>query len=154
MRTRSSHPFARILLCLTAALLALCLGAAGAERARTLKLGMRGDDVLLAQRRLTELGYYEGEADGAFEAETRAAVRRFEAANDYAQRGTLTEAKQKRLFSAQAVSRSEYDAVCPLSSGSRSPMEKAQSAERASPLVSSISPPSTVSAPCAESAAE
>ena len=119
MRTRSSHPFARILLCLTAALLALCLGAAGAEGARTLKLGMRGDDVLLAQRRLTELGYYEGEADGAFEAETRAAVRRFEAANGYAQRGTLTEAKQKRLFSAQAVSRSEYDAVCPLSSGSK-----------------------------------
>lgn len=119
MRTRSSHPFARILLCLTAALLALCLGTAWAEGARTLKLGMRGDDVLSAQRRLIELGYYEGEADGTYGSETREAVKRFEAANGYAQRGTLTEAKQERLFSAQAVSRSEYDAVCPLSSGSK-----------------------------------
>ena len=42
----------------------------------------------------------------------------------------------------------------PLPSGSKSPMEKAQSAERASPPVSSVSPPSTLSVPCTESAAE
>ena len=57
MKTRSAHSLLKGLICLTAVLLAVCLGTAWAEGARTLKMGMRGDDVLSAQRRLTELGY-------------------------------------------------------------------------------------------------
>ena len=119
MKTRSAHLLLRGLTCLTAVLLALCLGAAWAEEVRTLKMGMRGDDVLSAQRRLTELGYYEGEADGAFDSVTRAAVKRFEAANALKQTGSLTEEEQKLLFGELAVTRSQYDLFCPLSSGSK-----------------------------------
>ena len=119
MKTRSAHSLLKGLICLTAVLLALCLGAAWAEGARTLKMGMRGDDVLSAQRRLTELGYYDGKASGTFDSATRAAAKLFQAGNGLRQTGSLTGEEQQLLFGELAVTRSQYDEFCPLSSDSK-----------------------------------
>ena len=48
---------------------------------KTVKVGDRGEDVLQLQRRLTELGYYTGEVDGAFGNQTRRSVERFQYQN-------------------------------------------------------------------------
>ena len=48
---------------------------------KTVKVGDRGEDVLLLQRRLIELGYLSGEADSAFGNQTRRAVERFQYQN-------------------------------------------------------------------------
>ncbi len=48
---------------------------------KTLKVGDRGDEVRQMQRRLAELGYYDGEIDGAFGNQSRRAVERFQYQN-------------------------------------------------------------------------
>ena len=45
---------------------------------RTIKVGDKGDDVKLMQRRLAELGYYTGNVDGVFGNQTRRSVERFQ----------------------------------------------------------------------------
>lgn len=45
---------------------------------RTVKVGDKGDDVKLLQRRLAELGYYTGKVDGVFGNQTRRSVERFQ----------------------------------------------------------------------------
>lgn len=45
---------------------------------RLFKLGSKGDDVLQLQRRLAELGYYTGDADGAYGPGTESAVLAFQ----------------------------------------------------------------------------
>ena len=45
---------------------------------RTVKVGDKGNDVKLLQRRLAELGYYTGEVDGVFGNQTRRSVERFQ----------------------------------------------------------------------------
>lgn len=45
---------------------------------RTIKVGDKGDDVKLMQRRLAELGYYTGKVDGVFGNQTRRSVERFQ----------------------------------------------------------------------------
>ncbi len=45
---------------------------------RTIKVGDKGNDVKLMQRRLAELGYYTGTVDGVFGNQTRRAVERFQ----------------------------------------------------------------------------
>ena len=45
---------------------------------RTLKVGDKGDDIKLMQRRLAELGYYTGDVDGVFGNQTRRSVERFQ----------------------------------------------------------------------------
>lgn len=119
MKRRSIHLPGRMILCLAALVLALCLGGARAEGVRTLRYGMSGEDVLAAQQRLSALGFYEGEADGAFDAETRSAVKRFQEANGLKQTGSLTEAHQAALRDERAVSQAQYDEYRPLSPGSR-----------------------------------
>ena len=52
---------------------------------RPLQSGDEGDDVLFLQMRLKNLGYYAGEADGKYEAETAAAVKSFQI--DYRDKG-------------------------------------------------------------------
>ena len=49
--------------------------------ARILWRGMEGEDVKLVQRRLYELGYYQGEIDGVFGLGTRSAVYAFQRAH-------------------------------------------------------------------------
>ncbi|MEU4155515.1 L,D-transpeptidase family protein [Actinoplanes sp. NPDC026670] len=44
------------------------------EPKRKLKSGLKGDDVLALQQRLTELGYWNGKADGKFGSTTQQAV--------------------------------------------------------------------------------
>lgn len=45
---------------------------------KTIKVGDKGDDVKLLQRRLAELGYYTGDVDGVFGNQTRRSVERFQ----------------------------------------------------------------------------
>ena len=45
---------------------------------KTIKVGDKGDEVKLLQRRLAELGYYTGDVDGVFGNQTRRSVERFQ----------------------------------------------------------------------------
>lgn len=45
---------------------------------KTLKVGDKGENVKLLQRRLAELGYYTGDVDGVFGNQTRRSVERFQ----------------------------------------------------------------------------
>lgn len=65
---------------------------------------LRGDDVLLLQQRLLELGYTEvGAPDGDFGAKTDAAVRHFQEVNGLEVDGVVGPQTWERLFSPQAV---------------------------------------------------
>ena len=68
----------------------------------TLTQGDRGDKVETLQRRLQELGYLSGRADGEFGAMTAAAVKAFQAQLGLTQSGVASAALQERLFSAGA----------------------------------------------------
>ena len=72
------------------------------EGPRTLQKGMNGDDVVALQRRLIELGYLTGTADGDFGGGTEQAIRAFQQAAGYSQDGVATPALQDFIFSASA----------------------------------------------------
>jgi hypothetical protein len=76
---------------------------------RTLRLDspyMTGDDVLLLQQRLLELGYVEvGSADGVFGPNTDKAVRIFQTRNGLTVDGIVGEGTWKILFSSTAIRR-------------------------------------------------
>lgn len=57
---------------------------------RNLQPGDRGADVLAVQERLTELGYYEGRADGIYGEAMKKAVHNFQADRDLAVKNTVT----------------------------------------------------------------
>jgi hypothetical protein len=57
---------------------------------RNLKPGDRGADVLAVQERLTELGYYEGNADGIYGEKLKKAVHRFQADTNLEVKNTIT----------------------------------------------------------------
>ena len=57
------------------------LGAQTFQFTRTLKLGMKGDDVLELHKKLTVLGFYKGPVDDTFGLLLRAAVKAFQKAN-------------------------------------------------------------------------
>ena len=69
---------------------------------RSLNLGSTGIGVQALQSRLKELGYYDGEISGVYDAATEAAVRRFEQTFGTMQTGAATSKLQLRLFSASA----------------------------------------------------
>lgn len=64
--------------------------------------GNSGEGVKNIQRRLMELGYYEGEIGGNYLARTETAVRLFQAAIGYNQDGVATSSLQSLLFSESA----------------------------------------------------
>ena len=72
---------------------------------KTLQYGDSGDDVLAAQERLTDLGYYHGLCSGDYLDGTQSAVRRFQKYNDMRETGKLDARTWERLFSAAAVHR-------------------------------------------------
>lgn len=66
---------------------------------------MTGDDVLLMQTRLAELGYYEGALDGSFGPKTDAAVRLFQERNSLVVDGIVGPITWAALFSPNAIPR-------------------------------------------------
>lgn len=83
---------------------------------RTLSSGSRGEDVRALQKRLNDLGYNSGSADGVFGSGTKRAVRYFQEALGYnKQDGVATVELQKKLFSSSAP---EYDRYVTLKKGS------------------------------------
>ena len=78
---------------------------------RSLSLGNTGIAVQALQARLKELGYFSGDVSGLFDAETEAAVRRFEQTYGTMQTGVATAKLQLKLFAANApvYGSEEYD---------------------------------------------
>jgi len=73
---------------------------------RILMRGMEGDDVVLLQKRLQELGYYLGEIDGSFGLQTRTAVYGFQRAHKLAKiDGKVGPETIARMFSSDVVIR-------------------------------------------------
>jgi peptidoglycan hydrolase-like protein with peptidoglycan-binding domain len=64
---------------------------------RKLRTGAKGADVLVLQRRLTELGYWHGEADSKFGATTQQAVYALQKAAGLSRDGTVGPKTQKAL---------------------------------------------------------
>ncbi len=69
---------------------------------RSLSLGNTGIAVQALQQRLKELGYFNGDISGLFDAQTENAVRRFEQTYGTMQTGVATAKLQLKLFSASA----------------------------------------------------
>ena len=68
-----------------------------------LKQGDRGDDVKRLQKRLIELGYLTGSADGIYGASTSNAVKAFQTVNKLTVSGVATVETQQRLYSNDAI---------------------------------------------------
>ncbi len=69
---------------------------------RTLKSGMKGQDVKLLQRRLKDLGYFEGSIGGNYQGLTIAAVKRFQSQLQIKQDGLGTTAIQRLIYAKSA----------------------------------------------------
>ena len=69
---------------------------------RSLSLGSTGIAVQALQSRLRELGYFSGDISGLFDAQTEAAVKRFEQTYGTMQTGVATTKLQLRLFASSA----------------------------------------------------
>ena len=65
---------------------------------QTLKNGSRGDAVVKLQEKLIELGYLDGEADGAYGKNTAKGVSSFQAAEGLKETGIADAITQERLF--------------------------------------------------------
>ncbi len=70
---------------------------------KSLRQGNTGLAVQALQTRLKELGYFTEEVSGVFDADTEAAVRRFEQTYGTMQTGVATADLQSRLFSSDAL---------------------------------------------------
>ena len=66
---------------------------------RTLQYGNSGEDVKAVQRKLKELGFFDGDIGGNYLAKTEAAVKLFQQAIGYTADGVATPAVQEMLFS-------------------------------------------------------
>ena len=69
---------------------------------------MTSEQKIHLEQRLSELGFFSGECDSAYDAETRAAVESFQQANGLEVTGLADDATLQRLDSADAVSRQDY----------------------------------------------
>ena len=80
---------------------------------RSLSLGNTGIAVQALQLRLKDLGYFTGDVSGLFDAETEAAVKRFEQTYGTMQTGVATAKLQLKLFagSAPAYGSEEYNSA-------------------------------------------
>ena len=99
-----------------ALLLALCLllpAAALAEEAetpaRTLTQGMKGEDVLAAQERLTFYKYYTGPLDGSFGSVMLTAVKQFQRRNELVVDGKIGPKTRALLNSDKALGKNDPD---------------------------------------------
>ena len=74
----------------------------------TLKNGSKGDSVKKLQRRLKQLGYFDGDIGGNYLTKTTKAVKEFQAAIGMKQTGTATAGLQEILFSDVAPPAGQY----------------------------------------------
>ena len=70
---------------------------------RTLIKGMKGDDVLAAQKRLSQLGYYLGVQNGEFTSSMEIAVRNFQIRNEITADGKIGQITRNLMYSSEAV---------------------------------------------------
>ena len=88
---------------------ALLLGTAQAEPSDAQNLvDMASEEVLRLEQRRSELGYFTGECDDIYDAETRLALESFQQANGLEVTGRTDAATLERLNSADALSRQGY----------------------------------------------
>ena len=114
---------------------------------RLLRQGSRGDQVTRLQERLKELGYLEGEVDGAYGPQTRRAVQRFQYYHGLQQDGEAGEITQTVLFESEAV----VAAVTPTPAPTSTPDTTiAPPEEEASPSASPTLVPALEGAPVGE----
>jgi len=110
------------------AALALSVNALGAPAFAEIPVDMASDEILGMELRLSELGYFTGESDDIYDAETRQALESFQQANGLEVTGTADSGTVERLNSADALSRQDYlkrfanayDQMTPLEQGSTS----------------------------------
>ena len=69
---------------------------------------MTSDQVVRMEQRLWDLGYFSGESDSTYDAETRSALESFQQANGLEVTGAADSATMERLDSADALSRQDY----------------------------------------------
>lgn len=74
-----------------------------APKLRTLKSGSKGEEVVRLQERLAELGYFTLAPDGKYSAETKAAVKTFQAANGLKADGVAGVKTLTLLYSDEAI---------------------------------------------------
>ena len=73
----------------------------------TLEKGMKGEEVLTAQKRLAQLGYYQGELDGVFNDSMEYAVRMMQAKNEITVDGKIGYNTRMLLYS-DSVIKADY----------------------------------------------
>ena len=78
---------------------------------QSMRLGFQGEAVRTVQRRLKELGYYNGSIDGDFGAETDKAVKAFQKANGLAADGKVGENTLKKLNDKNAKTAKQANAT-------------------------------------------
>jgi len=69
---------------------------------------MTSEQVIRLEQRLSELGFFSGESDATYDAETRAALESFQQANGLEVTGLADSATMERLERSDAVSRQDY----------------------------------------------
>lgn len=74
---------------------------------RTLRSGMDNSDVVTMQKRLKELGYFNGSCTGYYGSKTLSAVKAFQAANGLGKDGVAGEKTLAKMFSSSAVAKQE-----------------------------------------------
>ena len=90
------------------ALAGLLLFGAAAESISTPLPELTGDEVVRLETRLSELGYFGGDADETFDSDTRSALESFQQANGLEVTGAADDTVFERLNSADALSRQDY----------------------------------------------
>lgn len=101
------------------------LGVAAAEPMDTEYLvDMTAEEIARLEQRLSQLGYLSGEADSAFDGETRSALESFQQANGLEVTGAPDATTLERLDSADALSRQGYLARFANAYAQMTPLEK------------------------------
>ena len=95
--------------------------------APVLRTGSQGDEVVRLQTRLQELGYYSGEVDGRYGAQTNAAVVFFQEVSGLEADGMAGELTQRLLYSDEAPAAPETATPAPAATPTPAPVETAAS---------------------------
>ena len=95
-------------LALLTALALLCAWALAEPVDTEYLVDMTSDQVVQLEQRLSALGYFDGESDATYDAETRSALESFQQANGLEVTGAADSATLERLNSDDALSRQDY----------------------------------------------